>query len=432
MVKHTERLRVAFVAGMLVRDGAEKQLVYMARALRDAGVLVRVYHLRAGEFYESVLREQGIELCYIGQAGNPLLRLALLIAKLQEFRPHFVQSGHFWTNLYVGIAARLCRAVAVGGMRNSLAHDLEMLKGWGPWSVRVPHALIANSFAAKRETEAFGIDGRRIAVLQNVIDLEEFDSPCADSGVPFAFDSGPVVMAVGRLVRAKRFDRFIDALATVRARFPALKGLIAGEGPERAELEGKAGGLGLLGSGLSFLGRRNDVPDLLRRADLLMVSSDHEGVPNVILEAMAAGLPVITTPVGDAGDLVQHGVTGYVIPFEDAERRAKCLARLVESEGLRQRLGEAGRRRIEEHHSFDGLGEQLLSIYRVIAQEQKRRDLLRLLQKLGHRPGCNGTVPTGTMALHAAGDRHHLTTPYPADTSGGSKLDGTCSGHLVC
>jgi glycosyltransferase involved in cell wall biosynthesis len=414
MAKNTETLRVALVAGMLVRDGAEKQLVYMARALRDAGVSVRVYHLREGEFYESVLREQGIELCHIRGVGNPFIRVALLTARLQEFRPHIVQSGHFWTNLYVGIAARLCRAVAIGGMRNSLAHDLEAFKGWGPWLVRIPHALIANSYAAKRETETFGINSQRIAVLQNVIDLDEFDASCVGRELPFSAGGGPVVMAIGRLVRAKRFDRFIDALATARRKFPAVRGLIAGEGPERAELERRAGALGLLADGLSFLGRRNDVPALLRQADVVVVSSDHEGVPNAILEAMAAGLPVITTPVGDAAVLVQHGVTGYVVPFEDAERRAECLIRLVESEGLRRQLGEAGRRCIEQHHSFEGLGEHLLASYQSIAEEQKRHDLIRLLRKCRNRSRGTGAVSAAT----AGGDVRHTASPDTADVVG--------------
>jgi glycosyltransferase involved in cell wall biosynthesis len=221
----------------------------MARALRDVGVNVRVYHLRKGEFYESVLRDQEIELCYIGRLGNPLIRLALLTAKLQEFRPHFVQSGHIWANLYVGLAGRLCRAVAIGGMRSSLAHDLETLKGWVPWLVRAPHALIANSYGAKRETEAFGIDGQKIVVLQNAIDLQEFDVPPMGREAPFGVVGAPVVMAVGRLVRVKRFDRFIDALATVRGRFPALTGVIVGEGPERAALERRAAAVGLLPEG---------------------------------------------------------------------------------------------------------------------------------------------------------------------------------------
>jgi glycosyltransferase involved in cell wall biosynthesis len=404
MVRKIETVRVAFLAGTLVGDGAEKQLVYMVRALRDVGVCVRVYHLRKGEFYESVLRDQEIELCYIGRLENPLLRLALLSAKLREFRPHFIQSSTSWANLYVGLAGRLCRALTIGGMRNSLAHDLEMMKGWTPWLVRVPHALIANSYGAKRETEAFGIDGQRITVLQNVINLEEFDSPPAGREAPISVVHGQVVMAVGRLVRVKRFDRFIDSLAMVRGRFPNVRGVIVGEGPERAALEQRAAAVGLSPECLSFLGRREDVPALLRQAHVLMVTSDQEGVPNVILEAMAAGVPVITTSVGDAGVLVQHGITGYVVPVEAAEQRGECLVKLLESEALRRKFGEAGRRRVEQNHSFEVLGDQLLATYRNIAQVQNRHDLVRLLGEAGKSPRRAGPIRAGSNgAAHDIG-----------------------------
>src|SRR5258706_15129835 len=126
-----------------------------------------------------------------------------------------------------------------------------------------------------------------------------------------------------------------------------LKGILIGDGPERPRLEALANKLGLLPDGLLFLGRRNDVPALLAQASMLVLSSDHEGFPNVLLEAMAARLPVITTPAGDAGLVVQEGITGYVLPFDDIDAMAERMVRLAKSPDLRHTLGEAGRRRVE-------------------------------------------------------------------------------------
>jgi len=100
-----ERLRVAFVAGTLGVGGAEKQMVYMARALCQSGAEVRVLSLTRGDYYERALREIGLEPVWIGQSSHPLGRLAAVIRALREFRPHILQAAHFFTNLYVGLAA---------------------------------------------------------------------------------------------------------------------------------------------------------------------------------------------------------------------------------------------------------------------------------------------------------------------------------------
>ena len=98
--------------------------------------------------------------------------------------------------------------------------------------------------------------------------------------------------------------------------------MIVGDGPLWTALHQRAQDLGLLPDGVAFLGRRNDVPALLGSADMLVLSSDHEGCPNVVMEAMAARRPVVTTPAGDAGVLVEDGVSGYVVPFDDVEAMA--------------------------------------------------------------------------------------------------------------
>jgi glycosyltransferase involved in cell wall biosynthesis len=104
----------------------------------------------------------------------------------------------------------------------------------------------------------------------------------------------------------------------------------------------------------------------LSQADFFVLSSDNEGMPNVILEAMAASLPVITTPAGDAGVVVRDGMTGYVIPFDDVDRLASRMIDLTTSQGLRGMLGETGRRHAEQNYSCELLGDRLLNIYAEI------------------------------------------------------------------
>jgi glycosyltransferase involved in cell wall biosynthesis len=389
------QLRVALIAGTLVQDGAEKQLVYMARALRDAGVEVRVYCLRQSEFYEGELRSLGIPPYWVGRFENRLLRLLTLGRALREFRPDIVQSTHFYTNLYAALGGRLCGALVIGCSRNDVFSEVRATGHFGWASLMLPGALLVNSEAARRNAQSIGVKPGAIHVVANVIDLADFDarsrSPAqAGMGAQALAREHPLIIAIGRLVPQKRFDRYLEALARARLIAPKLKGMLVGEGPDRDALESCATALGLLPDHVAFLGRRNDVPRLLRQADLLVLTSDHEGFPNVVLEAMTAGRPVVTTPAGDAGQIVQDGVTGYVVPSEDTERLAERIAQLCTAPDLRAQFGRAARRRAEQDYGYEGLADRLLTIYGTIARRQHRSSLLLHLQSCAHAVPLGG------------------------------------------
>jgi glycosyltransferase involved in cell wall biosynthesis len=374
-------LRVALIAGTLTQGGAEKQLVYMTRALQRSGVDVRVYALTRGEFYDAALRASGIAPVWVGRLGSPPLRIAAIAAALRDFRPHVVQATHFYVNLYVSAVASLYGAVAIGAVRNDTLFDVAANGRWGSWLLRAPRALLVNSHAARRNAEALGVDPLAIHVLPNAISLLDFDAGAPSGERPMerpmrAHPQPLTVAAAGRLVPAKRFDRFLEALALARREIPELGGVLIGDGPERDALRTAAEAHGLLPDGVRFLGRRDDIPALLRGATMYALTSDHEGFPNVVMEAMAAGLPVITTPAGDAGVVVEDEVTGYVVPASDVGGMAERMVRLARSPELRRRFGDAGRRRVEEEYSFERLGERLLGAYRTMAERQGRRQAL--------------------------------------------------------
>jgi glycosyltransferase involved in cell wall biosynthesis len=164
---------------------------------------------------------------------------------------------------------------------------------------------------------------------------------------------------------------------------PEVFGVLIGTGPERESLQTVAQQLGLGPSCVAFLGMRDDVPRLLRAADMLLMTSDEEGLPNAILEAMAAQLPVITTPAGDAGVVVQDDVTGYVVSFDDVEQIAERIVRLARSPELRRSFGRAGRLRVEQCYSSERLAASLLGIYRSIAAPGGHERLLKLIPRCG-------------------------------------------------
>jgi glycosyltransferase involved in cell wall biosynthesis len=398
--------RIALVAGTLGQAGAEKQLVFMARALRDAGADLRIYCLTRGEYYEAHLRQLGIQPRWFGRFGgirfaNIPLRLGSLAIGLARFRPHIVQAGHFFCNLHAGLCGRLCGAMAIGAMRNDLEREVNASGRLIRPLLRLPSGIIANSRAALQGIEAFGVDRESAVILENVIDLEEFEARLREGEPAWNPEGPPVAVAVGRMHSEKRFDRYLEALALARRSSPAVRGVIVGDGPLWDDLRRRAGELGLLPDGVMFLGRRNDVPALLGRADMLVLSSSHEGCPNVVMEAMAAGRPVVTTPAGDAGILVEDGVHGYVVPFDDVAGMADRMVKLAGSREVCRRFGEAGRRKIEAHHGYAGLDRRLVAAYETIAERAGRRDVLDAISGLyigGERAGMVGgssPIPAG-------------------------------------
>jgi glycosyltransferase involved in cell wall biosynthesis len=389
------RVRVALVAGCLVQGGAEKQLVYTARALQTVGAEVRVFSLTRGQYYEPVLRELGLEPCWIGRYAHPLLRVGVLAAQLWRFRPHVIQSNLFFTNLYAALAGRVCGALTIGASQSDLTYEMKDTGAWAPWLLRLPATLVTNTHAAKRNAEALGLDPAAVCVLPNAIDLTDFDARLNPGGRATRVGP-PTAITVGWLIRAKRYDRFLEALALARRTVPEMRGVLVGDGPERVPLERQADALGLLPHAVRFLGHQSNVPALLADSDLLVSCSDHEGLPNVILEGMAARLPVVTTPAGDCGLVVEDGRTGYVVPFDDVEGLAERMVRLARAPGLRRQFGEAGRQRVEEEYSLDGLAGRLLAIYRALGQQQQKHELLRRLPT--ECPRANGSATLTTTA----------------------------------
>jgi glycosyltransferase involved in cell wall biosynthesis len=161
-----------------------------------------------------------------------------------------------------------------------------------------------------------------------------------------------------------------------------LRGVIVGDGPARASLEARARERGLLPDGVAFTGARTDVPRLLAGADMLALTSQHEGFPNVVMEAMAARLPVISTPAGDAASLVQDGSTGYVVAFDDEDQLTAKLTSLARSPSQRLAFGAAGRALIEERYRVDTLVPRALRIYHQAAERQHRMTTLHAVDSI--------------------------------------------------
>ena len=380
-------LRVAMVGSSLRRGGAEKQTVYIARALLESGIDVRFFYLGAGGHYESVLRELKVPLSQIYYPNRSWKILVKLILALRRWQPHVVLIFQFGDMHFGGIAGRLCRAQVLGGVQSDGWYELRYFGRLSRSLLRLAHGVLPNSHGAKQTLISQGLNPQKMEVLANVLDLRDFDNRTA---LPFSIPLPPdrvVAAAVGSLQPCKRFDRFLDAFALARRAEPSLAGVIAGgDLGAKAALEAKAEELGLGPQDVRFLGECHNVPALLARSAMLVLASDYEGLPNVVLEAMAARLPVITTPAGDAGLVVQHGRTGYVVEPDNIQGMADSLIRLARSPETRTTFGEAGRQRVEQEYNYATLADRLLAVFERFARQARKVSLLRELDARRRSP----------------------------------------------
>lgn len=357
------QLRVCFLAGTLGQGGAERQLFYLLKMLRAQGATVRLLSLTRGEFWEAPIAELGVDVRWAGQRQSRPARLASIISEAKAFRPDILQSQHFYTNLYATAAARWLGIREIGALRCDGSSEVaEHGRALGSLSLRWPRVIAANSRAAIEYAVRNGRDVASMFFLPNAIDSTQFVGSDRNGDAP-----GGVVrlLTAGRLEEQKRMDRLLRVLAALRRQCSIpFHAVIAGDGTLRPQLERQAAETGL-SEAVEFRGLVRDMNAAYREADVFLLTSDWEGTPNVVLEAMASGLPVVATNVGGVPDVIEHGVTGLLAaPAAEPELTA-LLQRLVEQSQLRAQLGNAARSRIEQQHALRGLPRLLADLYRL-------------------------------------------------------------------
>lgn len=352
------KVNVSFVAGTLALGGAERQLFYLVRGLRQSGAEVRVLSLTQGEFWETKIRDLGASVTWVGQHGSRLARLGRIVARLRQDRPVLVQSHHFFTNLYVVAAARLLGLREVGAIRNDAYSEVGFTGTLGPLSLRTPRLLAANSRAGVENAIALGVPSHRIRLLPNVVDTEQFEpGPCRSNGVIR-------LLTIGMRVE-KRVDRFLALVSQLRRRSTLpIRAVVIGDGPERSRCEQRAAELGLLPD-VEFKGSVAITVADYRAADVLVMTSDFEGTPNVVLEAMAAGLPVVAYRTGGVPEVVRHEQTGYVASMGDEASMADYVLKLVEHADLRAEMGRRARDYVQANHGLSRLPAILSDFYQA-------------------------------------------------------------------
>jgi glycosyltransferase involved in cell wall biosynthesis len=341
----------------LDQGGAERQLFYLVQTLQAAGACVKVLSLSQGEFWEARIRALGIEVSHVGGSPSRLKRLIQITREVWRFKPHIVQAQHFYVNPYAVVAARFSRSREIGAIRNNVISEVaDVGRSLGKASMHWPRMLASNSRAAMANLIKLGVPESRLFFLPNVIDTSHFAPGASPRSDTF------VILGVGRLVPQKRFDLFLQTLAQLKSKL-LVRGIIAGNGPLRAELENQAGHLGLIPETVEFKGRVSDPTELYHRASLFILTSDHEGTPNVVLEAMASGVPVVATRVGDVPDLIGNGERGRLVAPGNLDGLVTAIGDILDDSQSRTRLAAQARDYVQSEHSLTALTEHLAKLY---------------------------------------------------------------------
>jgi len=182
-------------------------------------------------------------------------------------------------------------------------------------------------------------------------------------------DDELVLGAIGRLEPQKGFFDLISSLAHIKAKFNSVRLLIIGEGELRDSLELQINNHNLSGT-IKFTGLRNDVPEILTAIDVFVSPSLWEGLPNVVLEAMAAGKPVVATSVGGTPEVIVDGETGLVVPPRNPEALASVIIRLLKNPELRTKMGRAGKERVLKQFSILRMVTKTQQLYKELMIEK--------------------------------------------------------------
>lgn len=338
IVSEAGRSKVALVIGQLSAGGAEGQLALLARSLRGSSFEPVVYCVSGqSRPIGPELEKDGIPVRVVD--GAPPLRIRKLGRAMDDDGVRLVHSWLFIGNTYAWLANRGARPLITSARnckRQGRVHDIA-----NRFAFRASRCIVANSEQVRdyivREYDA---PQARIAVIRNGVDVARFHPAETPPSLP-------LIVGMGRLVPQKDPLLFVRAAARVAKARPDVRFAFVGEGPMRGEIEAEMARQGL-SERMSLPGETRDVPAILQQASLFWLTSAWEGLPNVVLEAMGCGVPVIGADVGGTRELVRPGIEGELVRSGDETAFVEHSLALLGDESKRREYARRSRQRAEE------------------------------------------------------------------------------------
>jgi glycosyltransferase involved in cell wall biosynthesis len=348
--------RVAMILGTLAPGGFERQVQILATHLDPGKFQVFVIGLAPGGAWAVTLASAGVGVFEVPRRGRWDWRRLLALARLlKRIRPHIVYSFTYENNAYARLAGLLASvpilltgegAIYMSGFQALLENLL----------LPFTECVICNSEAVRRDLiHRVGLSPAKLLTIRNGVALDPLPGLGERQAARHALGAGEgecVIGSVARLETVKNIPMMIEVAALCRQGSVPARFVVVGGGSLESRLRDQISARGLEAS-FALLGERRSGRELLPGFDIFILSSQSEGLPNAVLEAMAAGLPVVCTDVGGCRELVEEGKTGFLVASGDARGMADCLQVLARDGDLRHRMGRAGRLKCEEEFSAD-------------------------------------------------------------------------------
>ncbi len=349
------------VTGTLHPGGTEKQAYYTVVSLRKQGVEVKLVSLEPNGYWQRrIENELGLEVELVPPM-HPVLRLIRLERVARAFRPEVVHTFHFYAGTYMVLLRPWLRAPVIVSMRTSLRLLRQRSRRWERMlTFSRADRIAANSWAGIRELKKsiWRPVLEKTVYLPNTIDVGTLPPPLSyRPGDPF------VLMFAGNISHAKNVPLLLDVVKNLRDNGYRVKAVIIGDGQTLGSVISYAERLGI-SEIVEFHGRVPNVRAMLRKAHAFFFPSMLEGMPNVVMEAVSEGVPVISSRVGDVPQLIKDGQSGFLFEVDNVVEAYEKTRRLIETYSEQAPLLTASAfRRLKAHYAFEHYPQRLAALY---------------------------------------------------------------------
>lgn len=362
--------RILYICDLNAHGGTQTHLLQLLAGLDRARFSPAVAALTLSDDLRARLAPLEIDVIDMALRGAFRMATARSVVSVGNLsrrdRVDLLHGFLYQGNIVTAAVSQLSGAPFITSVRNMDRWKTQIQRQISRLSHLGAERVVFNAEATREETiEAESIRRDRTVVIPNGVET----LPAPDLAPA---DRPPTILCVASLSPKKGHTVLLDAFALVRQKLPQARLLLAGEGSLRERLEWRAREMGLAESA-EFLGHRADIGTVFAMADVAVLTSAEEGMPNALLEAMARGIPAVATDVGGNREVIADGITGLLVPAGDRAAAADALVRVLSDRSLRRTMGEAGQERARERFSMTAM----LDAYARLYDDVLRRGAVR-------------------------------------------------------
>ncbi|MBI04422.1 MAG: hypothetical protein CMI96_01230 [Pelagibacteraceae bacterium] len=336
------KIKILFILGSLGYGGTETQIFNYLLNIdyeKYEPVLIIMSKNKYQYKMEKKLIDKGVLLIDLSTKNNAIFKLLNLTRVITKIKPDLLYSAHFYTNVYAGVAGQLFNIPSIGSIRSDYYNDVAQINSLHRiLSLKLVTIIIANSNAGMKNLKTEYSDAR-VRLINNFINSDVFYFKSKEKSQNIK------IITVGRLTNEKRIDRFINIIKKIKDHVgdsTKIVGLVCGSGRESENLKSKLSNqiknIGLNNDELILLGDVDNISDFYRTSDLFLFTSEYEGSPNCVWEAMACGLPVITTNVGNISEIISHKKNGFIVDTFNEKDFIKYSIMLLNDDSLKVQI----------------------------------------------------------------------------------------------